>query len=126
MCSGTWWPQRSPGMSHAFIQFNRNKRSVSLDLKSMDGIEAMHRLLKTADVVLSNLRPSAMKGLGLDYEAMRAIKPDLILLRRLRLLRAGSVRRPPGGGRHYPGDVGPSGTAADGLRHTAVRANGRG
>jgi crotonobetainyl-CoA:carnitine CoA-transferase CaiB-like acyl-CoA transferase len=71
-------PQRSPGMSHAFIQFNRNKRSVSLDLKSMDGIEAMHRLLKTADVVLSNLRPSAMKGLGLDYEAMRAIKPDLI------------------------------------------------
>jgi crotonobetainyl-CoA:carnitine CoA-transferase CaiB-like acyl-CoA transferase len=71
-------PQRSPGMSHAFIQFNRNKRSISLDLKSRDGIEAMHRLLKTADVVLSNLRPSAMKGLGLDYEAMRAIKPDLI------------------------------------------------
>ena len=71
-------PQRSPGMSHAFIQFNRNKRSVALDLKAADGQAAMRRLLQTADVVLSNLRPSAMKGLGLDYDAVRAIKPDII------------------------------------------------
>jgi crotonobetainyl-CoA:carnitine CoA-transferase CaiB-like acyl-CoA transferase len=71
-------PQRSAGMSHAFIQFNRNKRSVALDLKKPGGMEAMRRLIGTADVVLSNLRPAAMKSLGLDYEAMRAIRPDLI------------------------------------------------
>ena len=71
-------PQGSPGMSHAFIQFNRNKRSLAIDLKSAAGGEAFRRLLKTADIVLSNLRPSAMKGLGLDYESLRAIKPDII------------------------------------------------
>jgi crotonobetainyl-CoA:carnitine CoA-transferase CaiB-like acyl-CoA transferase len=71
-------PQRSPGMSHAFIQFNRNKRSISLDLKRKDGRDAVRRLLKTADVVISNLRPIAMKGLALDYESIRAIRPDVI------------------------------------------------
>ena len=71
-------PQKSPGMSHAFIQFNRNKRSLAIDLKTDDGREAVRRLLKTSDVVLSNLRPPAMKGLGLDYESIRAIKPDII------------------------------------------------
>ncbi|MGE4239394.1 CaiB/BaiF CoA transferase family protein [Ramlibacter sp.] len=71
-------PQGTPGMSHAFIQFNRNKRSVSLDLKKPEGLEAARKLLKTADVVLSNVRPSAMKALGLDYESVRAIKPDII------------------------------------------------
>ncbi|MEM5277558.1 CoA transferase [Cupriavidus taiwanensis] len=71
-------PQRSPGMSHAFIQFNRNKRSVALDLKTPDGMAVMRRLLAGTDVLLSNLRPAAMKALGLGYEAMRAIRPDLI------------------------------------------------
>lgn len=71
-------PQGTPGMSHAFIQFNRNKRSLALDLKSQDGLEAARRLLRTADVVLSNTRPAAMKELGLDYEAIRRIKPDII------------------------------------------------
>ena len=71
-------PQGSPGMSHAFIQFNRNKRSLAIDLKAAAGQDAVRRLLKTADIVLSNLRPSAMKGLGLDYESIRALKPDII------------------------------------------------
>ncbi len=71
-------PQGSPGMSHAFIQFNRNKRSIAMDLKQAEGLEAARKLLRTADVLLSNVRPSAMKALGLDYEAIRAIKPDII------------------------------------------------
>jgi crotonobetainyl-CoA:carnitine CoA-transferase CaiB-like acyl-CoA transferase len=71
-------PQGTPGMSHAFIQFNRNKRSIALDLKRPEGLEAARRLLRTADVVLSNMRPAAMKDLGLDYDAIRAIKPDII------------------------------------------------
>ncbi len=71
-------PQRSAGMSHAFIQFNRNKRSVALDLKTAEGKEAFLKLLKTADVLLSNMRPAAMARLGLTVEALREIKPDLI------------------------------------------------
>lgn len=71
-------PQGSPGMSHAFIQFNRNKRSVALDLKAPEGLEAARKLLRTTDVLLSNVRPAAMKSLGLDYDTIRAIKPDII------------------------------------------------
>jgi crotonobetainyl-CoA:carnitine CoA-transferase CaiB-like acyl-CoA transferase len=71
-------PQRSHGMSHAFIQFNRNKRSMALDLKTKDGMEAMRKLIGTADVVLSNMRPAAMARLGLTVDALRAMKPDLI------------------------------------------------
>lgn len=71
-------PQKSEGMSHAFIQFNRNKRSLALDLKSERGRKVFEVLLKSADVVLSNNRPDALRRLGLDYEALRLIKPDLI------------------------------------------------
>jgi len=71
-------PRRSEGMSHTFIQFNRNKRSVALDLKMPDGKEAMLRLVGTADVVLSSLRPTAMARLGLTEAALRAVRPDLI------------------------------------------------
>jgi crotonobetainyl-CoA:carnitine CoA-transferase CaiB-like acyl-CoA transferase len=71
-------PQGGPGMSHAFLQFNRNKRSLAIDLKSAAGAAAFRRLVPTADIVLSNLRPAAMRSLGLDFEALRALKPDII------------------------------------------------
>ena len=71
-------PQKSPGMSHAFIQFNRNKRSLALNLKTPEGMEAMLRLVRTADVLLSNMRPAAMARLGLTADALLAAKPDLI------------------------------------------------
>lgn len=71
-------PSRSKGMSHVFIQFNRNKRSVALDLKSPAGKEVMLRLVASADVLLSNLRPAAMARLGLTDDALRRVKPDLI------------------------------------------------
>jgi crotonobetainyl-CoA:carnitine CoA-transferase CaiB-like acyl-CoA transferase len=71
-------PSRSKGMSHVFIQFNRNKRSVALDLKSPAGKEAMLRLVASADVLLSNLRPAAMARLDLTDDALRRVKPDLI------------------------------------------------
>ncbi len=71
-------PRRSPGMGHVFLQFNRNKRSLAMDLKAPEAACAFRQLLGTADVILSNMRPSAMAGLGLDYEAVRAIRPDII------------------------------------------------
>ncbi|TPG57111.1 CoA transferase [Roseomonas nepalensis] len=69
---------RNAGMSGKFIQFNRNKRSVCLDLKRLEGMAAMRRLVEGADVFVSNIRPSALARLGLDHEALAAVNPRLI------------------------------------------------
>ena len=57
---------------------NRNKRSLAVDLKSPQGIEIARKLAATADVVSENYRPAVMKKLGLDYESVRAINPNVI------------------------------------------------
>jgi len=57
---------------------NRNKRSLAVDLKSPHGIEIARKLAATADVVSENYRPAVMKKLGLDYESVRAINPNVI------------------------------------------------
>jgi crotonobetainyl-CoA:carnitine CoA-transferase CaiB-like acyl-CoA transferase len=61
-----------------FAMFNRNKRSLALDLKSPKGKEIVLRLIGKADVVTENFRPGAMAGLGLDYETLRKLNPGLI------------------------------------------------
>ena len=71
-------PQRSKGMSHTFLQFNRNKRSVAIDLKSELGREALKRMIGTSDVLVITMRAQAAKLLGLDYDSVRAIRPDVI------------------------------------------------
>jgi crotonobetainyl-CoA:carnitine CoA-transferase CaiB-like acyl-CoA transferase len=57
---------------------NRNKRSVALNLKDPRGLDVVQRLVATADVVTENFRPGVMDKLGLGYEAVKAIKPDII------------------------------------------------
>ncbi|MDD5170997.1 MAG: CoA transferase [Syntrophales bacterium] len=71
-------PCRTKGMGPLFLQLNRNKRSLLLDLKKTEGHEAMLRLCKTADVVAYNVRPQAMERLGLGYEDIRKINPRVI------------------------------------------------
>ena len=66
------------GVSAFFLLSHRNVRSVALDLKSEDGREAVRRLISTADVVVENFRPSVMDRLGLGFEAVREIRPDII------------------------------------------------
>ena len=66
------------GMSAFFAQFNRNKRSVRLDLKSEAGATAFRRLAAEADVVLENFRPAVMERLGLGYESLAAANPRLV------------------------------------------------
>jgi len=58
--------------------FNRNKKSLALDLKTPEGKEAVLRLIATADIVSENFKPGTMKKLGLDYETLKKINPHLI------------------------------------------------
>ena len=64
--------------SLGFLNMNRNKRSIILDLKSEAGRNVFFRLAETADVIVENYRPGAMKKLGVDYEAVRAVNPGVI------------------------------------------------
>jgi crotonobetainyl-CoA:carnitine CoA-transferase CaiB-like acyl-CoA transferase len=68
------------GESSNFIRLNRNKRSIALDLKSADGKAIFERLAASADVLIENLRPGTMDGLGLGYTALSARLPRLIYL----------------------------------------------
>ena len=69
---------RHRGMASVFLQINRNKRSVALDLKSDAGKAALLRLIPTVDVLVSNIRPAGMTRLGFGYETCRALNPRLI------------------------------------------------
>lgn len=69
---------RNPGMGGIFININRNKRSVALDLKQDAAKDVLRKLIPTADVFVHNMRPQAMARLGFDYDAVKAIKPNII------------------------------------------------
>jgi crotonobetainyl-CoA:carnitine CoA-transferase CaiB-like acyl-CoA transferase len=71
-------PPLRAGASTSFGQLNAGKKSVVLDLKSPEGVEAARRLVATADVVVENFRPGVMRRFGLDYPAVREIKADLV------------------------------------------------
>jgi len=71
-------PAHTMGMSPSFLALNRGKRSIALDLKAAADIATMRDLLKTADVFIHNVREKAIDRLGFDYEAIKAIKPDII------------------------------------------------
>lgn len=66
------------GESAGFLALNRNKKSVTLNLKAPEGRALFLELARTADVVLENFRPGTMTDLGIDYEAVRAVRPDVI------------------------------------------------
>src|SRR5215213_3773674 len=69
---------RRNGFSASFLNNNRNKRSVALDLKSPAALDALLRLIATADVFIQNFRPGVAERMGLGEDALRAVKPDLI------------------------------------------------
>src|ERR1700738_3178407 len=71
-------PTRPPAMGPVFLNTNRSKRSISLDLKKPAGRDAVLRLIKTADVLVYNVRPQAMARLQLGYDVVSAINPRLI------------------------------------------------
>jgi crotonobetainyl-CoA:carnitine CoA-transferase CaiB-like acyl-CoA transferase len=73
-----WGPPFAGGESAYFLSVNRNKRSIGVDLKSTEGLEKITGLAADADVVIENLRRGALEKLGLGYEALKELNPDLI------------------------------------------------
>lgn len=71
-------PPFHQGLSGFFAQFNRNKRSMAIDLKSERGREILLRLARESDVLVENFRPDVMDRLGLGWEVMRLTNPGLI------------------------------------------------
>src|SRR5262249_44024616 len=65
-------------MGASFLAQNAGKRSITLNLKNSKAREAFLRLVKTSDVVVENFRPGVMDRLGLGYDALKAVRPDLI------------------------------------------------
>ncbi|NCF76264.1 MAG: CoA transferase, partial [Proteobacteria bacterium] len=68
----------SDGMAPSFLSANLGKRSLALDLKNPDAREIIHKLVAQADVVVENFKPGTIERLGYGYDALRAIKPDLV------------------------------------------------
>lgn len=69
---------KSREMGSGYVAFNRNKRSISLDLKTEEGRATLRQLVETGDVFIHNMRPAAVARLGFSYEQVAAIKPDIV------------------------------------------------
>jgi benzylsuccinate CoA-transferase BbsF subunit len=72
--------QSGPDQSPVFNDLNLGKLSVSLDLRKDEARDLVRRLVKVSDVVVQNMRPGVLDRLGLGYEDLRAVKPDVIML----------------------------------------------
>jgi formyl-CoA transferase len=72
------YPSTLEDESRAFIGINRSKLGVSLDLKKAEGLAALLRLVRTADVLVHNFRPGVPKRLGIDFEQLSQVNPRLI------------------------------------------------
>ena len=86
----------APGDSHFYQTFNRNKRSVTLDLKHADGKAAFQALVRTADAVLDNLRGDLPGKLGLTYEDLKDANPRIVCAHLSAYGREGSRKAWPG------------------------------
>lgn len=73
-------PNRHGGFSAMFVNVNRSKRSLTLDLKSAEGVGTLKRLVASADVVVQNFRPGVVERLGIAYDDLAAVNPQLIYI----------------------------------------------
>lgn len=71
-------PAKTPAMGPIFMHYNRNKRSVLLDLKEEFGREALRRLISEADIFITNVRMGGLEKLGFDYAAVKSLKADIV------------------------------------------------
>ena len=73
-----WGPPFVEGESSYFMTINRNKRSMTLNLKHEEGLEILRKLVRRADVLVENFRPGTMERLGLAYDSARDLNPGLV------------------------------------------------
>jgi crotonobetainyl-CoA:carnitine CoA-transferase CaiB-like acyl-CoA transferase len=71
-------PARNPNMGATFLNLNRNKQLMVLNLKDENDLRELKKLIDSADVFVSNVRPQSLRRLGLDYDSLRAGNPRLI------------------------------------------------
>ena len=71
-------PSRHGDMGAGFINTNRNKRSLAIDLKTQEGHEAVTRIIRGADALVHNMRPKAAAKLGFGYDEMKRVNPGLV------------------------------------------------
>lgn len=72
-------PPFANGQSHYFLAINRNKRSVALDARTPEGRDILLKIAQHCDVVLENFRPGVLDRLGLGYDKLKALKPEIIV-----------------------------------------------
>ena len=72
-------PISDKGDGGLFMQLARNKKCLTLNPMKPEGREIVKKLVKTADVVIANLPPDTLQAMGLDYDSLKATKPDIIL-----------------------------------------------
>ena len=110
------WRKLHKGTSLWWYLQARNKKSIAVDLKSPQGVEVVKRLAASADVVIENFRPGALEKLGLGWETLRALNPNLTMVRISGYGQTGPYRDRPG--------FGAIGEAMGGLRYTTGDPSG--
>jgi len=100
------FPPRARRESGSFMLCNRNKRSITIDLKHPEGKEIIHKLVRTADVLIEGFRPGVMHRLGFGYEAMSALNEQLIYCSLSGFGQTGPYRLVPGHDMNYLGTAG--------------------
>jgi crotonobetainyl-CoA:carnitine CoA-transferase CaiB-like acyl-CoA transferase len=104
------WRKLHDGTSLWWSLQSRNKRSIAIDLKSPEGLEIAKRLAASADVVIENFRPTGLEKLGLGWETLSALNPNLVMVRISGYGQDGPYRDRPG--------FGAIGEAMGGIRYT--------
>src|SRR5690625_250491 len=74
----SWGPPFKNGVSAYYVSINRNKKSVTIDLKSSEGIKKIHELIKISDVMINNFKTGTMEAFGLGYEEVSALHPGIV------------------------------------------------
>jgi crotonobetainyl-CoA:carnitine CoA-transferase CaiB-like acyl-CoA transferase len=110
------WRKLHEGTSLWWYLQSRNKKSLSLNLKSAEGIDIIKRLVADADVLIENLKPGALENLGLGWDVLQAINPKLTLVRISGYGQTGPYKDRPG--------FGAIGEAMGGIRYTTGEPDG--
>ena len=90
------WPPKRADLGAVFLSVNRNKRSISVDLKTAEGREIVHRLARQSDVVVESYATGVTERLGVDYGTLRKLRPNVIYCSISGFGRTGPLRNSPG------------------------------